>query len=170
MTREEFGKFFKYISAATNEINASPERRQVYYDALHDIPFDLAMAAARKVIATLDNPFLPMPAVFRKAAQEIVQPETIKTAAEAWEEARKAVRYYGYYREEEGLNSLSPQTRKAMESIGWKSFCTNEDEGVLRGQFRMAFETMQKRDNETARLPQGLKEMIGSIGQKMIGG
>lgn len=168
MTREEFGKFFRYISAATNEINASPERRQVYYDALHDLPFELAMTAARKVIATLDNPFLPMPTVFRKAAQEIVQPQSMMTAAEAWEEARKAVRNFGYYREVEGMNSLSPQTRKTMEAIGWKNFCTEENESVLRGRFSQFFETMQTRDNEIARLPEGLKQMIDRVGQKMI--
>ena len=168
VTRDEFTKFYKYITSVVTDTNPSPERTQVYWDALNDMPFDLAMAAAKKVIATLENPFLPMPAVFRKAAQEITQPQSTMTAAEAWEEATRAIRRYGYYREEEGMNSLSPQVKKAMKSIGWKSFCTNEDEGVLRGQFRMAFETMQNRDNEMARLPQGLRELIGQVGQKMI--
>lgn len=168
VNREEFNKFYRYITSVVQDTNPSPERTQVYYDALHDMPFELAMIAAKKVITTLENPFLPMPAVFRKAALEITQPQSCMTAAEGWEEATRAVRMYGYYREEEAMNALSPMTRKTMQTIGWKSFCTNEDEGVLRGQWRMAFETMQTRDNETARLPQGLKELIGQIGQKMI--
>lgn len=169
MTDAEFKKFYKYITSAATDTNPSPERTQIYFDALNDLPFNLAMLAARKIIATLENPFLPMPGVFRKTAAEIQNPQLLITAAEAWQEATLAVRRYGYYREIEGLNSLSHLTKKIMESIGWKSFCTCEEEGVLRGQFRMAYETMQTRDNEVSRLPEGLKQMIGMIGQKMIG-
>ena len=169
MTRDEFNKFYKYITSIATDTNPSPQRTQVYYDALNDLPFDLAMMAAKKVIATLETAFLPMPGVFRKTAVEITNPFSIITAAEAWQEAQKAIREFGSYREVEGLASLSPLTQKVMRTIGWQSFCMSEEEGVLRGQFRMAYETMQTRDNEVARLPQGLKEMIGMVGQRMIG-
>ena len=71
MTQDEFRKFFRYISSVTTDTNPSPERTQVYWDLLNDLDFEIAMVGAKRIIATLENPFLPMPAVFRKSALEV---------------------------------------------------------------------------------------------------
>lgn len=70
MNRAEFQKFFRYISCVTTDTNPSAERTQVYWDMLNDLSFEVAMTAARKVIATTESPFLPMPGVFRSAVDE----------------------------------------------------------------------------------------------------
>ena len=136
----------------------------LWEEILSDMPFEVAKAALIRVLST--SKFFPTVADIREAAVNNAGRQS--SWIEAWGEAQRAIRGYGYYRESEGMNSLSPLTRTTMENIGWKNFCMSEEEGVLRGQFRMAYETMQTRDNETARLPQGLKDMIGQIGQKMI--
>ncbi|UWG96812.1 replicative helicase loader/inhibitor [Dehalobacter sp. DCM] len=167
MNKEEIGKLVAMALANfpnMQEKDMGPTMA-LWQQMLSDMPYDVAKAALMRVLATAK--FFPTVAEIREAAVSNSQPNRL-SAPEAWEEATRAIRKYGYYKEQEGLDSLSPATRKAVQSIGWKSFCTNEDEGVLRGQFRMAFETMATRDAEVARLPQGLKDMIGQIGQKMI--
>jgi len=163
MNKDEFKKFFKYISSATTDTNPSPERTQVYWDLLNDLDFKVAMAAGKKVLATLENPFLPMPAIFRGAAVQITGP-TFLTAPEAYEEALRAIRNYGGYREQEALESLSPLTRRAVESIGFKNLCYCEEPDVIRGQFRMNYEALEKRESIDSKMPIKLKELIDSMG------
>lgn len=162
MNRDEFTKFYKYITAITTDTNPSPERMQVYFDALSDLPFDSAMLAAKKVIATLENPFLPMPAVFRGVAAEITNPP-IPTAGEAYEEVLKAIRNYGGYREKEALESLSPLTLKAVKAVGWKSICYSEEPDIIRAQFRKAYEGMEKRERIEIKVPSKLKELSEEV-------
>lgn len=163
MTKDEFMKFYKYISSVTTDTNPSPEKTQVYWDALNDLPFNLAMVAAKKIIATLENPFLPMPAVFRKVATEVSGPK-IPGEDEVWAEVTRAIRYFGSYREQEALASLSPLTRKAVEAFGFQDLCHSENVDVIRGQFRMAYEALAKREMTDAKTPQSLKEIM----EKMI--
>jgi hypothetical protein len=162
MNSVEFQKFFRYISSITTDTNPSPEKTQVYWDTLNDLPFNVAMIAAQKVLTTLENPFLPMPAVFRGAALQITG-QTIQAAPDAYADVLKAIRYFGSYRETEALESLPPLTRKAAESIGWKGLCLSEEPDVIRGQFRMAYEALEKRETTDAKTPQSLKQIIETM-------
>lgn len=167
MTQDEFRKFFKYISSVTTDTNPSPEKTQVYWDALNDLPFEVAMAAGRKVIATLENPFLPMPAVFRGMAVGITGPK-ILSAPDAYAEVIRAIRNFGSYKQKEALESMTPLVRKAVEAIGWKELCLSEEPDVIRGQFRMAYEALEKREMIDAKTPQSLKEIISNMDRRFI--
>jgi len=167
MNQTEFSKFYTYITAVTTDTKPSPAKMEVYWDALNDLPFQVAMTAARKVIATLENPFLPMPAVFRGAALQVTG-QTIQAAPDAYADVLKAIRYFGSYRETEALQSLPPLTRKAAESIGWKGLCLSEEPDVIRGQFRMAYEALEKRETVDAKTPQNLKNIIESMGGEQV--
>lgn len=167
MTKDEFKKFFKYVSSVTTDTNPSAEKTQVYWDMLNDLPFDVAMAAGKKVIATLENPFLPMPAVFRGMAAQITGP-FIPPAPDAYTEVLRAIRNFGSYRQKEALESLSPLVRRAVEAIGWKELCLCEEPDVIRGQFRMAYEALEKREMIDAKTPQSLKEIISNMDRRFI--
>lgn len=162
MNKDEFKQFFTYINAVTTDTNPNPAKTQVYFDALSDLPFDVAMLAAKKVIATLENPFLPMPAVFRGVAVEITSPK-IPTAGEAYEEVLRAIRNFGGYREKEALESLSPVTLKAVKAVGWKSICYSEEPDIIRAQFRKAYEALEKRERTEAKVPSKLKALTDEI-------
>lgn len=165
MNKDEFNKFFRYISAATNDTNPSPEKIAVYWDALNDLDFTVAMTAARKIIATLENPFLPMPAVFRKECANMTSP-TIPNFADAYKEVIRAISNFGSYRQTEALASLSPLARKTVENMGWKEICLSEEPDVIRGQFRKAYEAIEQRELIDARTPQALKEIAASIQER----
>ena len=167
MTSAEFQKFFKYISSVTTDTNPSPERTQVYWDTLNDLPFDVAMTAGRKVIATLENPFLPMPAVFRGMALQVTG-QTIQSAPDAYAEVLRAIRNFGSYKETEALASLKPMTLKAVKAIGWKDLCLSEEPDVIRGQFRMAYEALEKRESMDLRTPQSIKDVIANMDRRFI--
>jgi hypothetical protein len=167
MTKDEFKKFFKYVSSVTTDTNPSPERTQVYWDLLNDLDFNVAMTAGRKVIATLENPFLPMPAVFRSAAVEITGPR-IAAAPDAYGEVMRAIRNFGSYRQKEALESMSPLTRRAVEAIGWKEICISEEPDVIRGQFRMAYEALERREMIDLKTPQSLKAIIADMDRRFI--
>ena len=163
VNKDEFQKFYRYITSVAVDTNPSPEKTQVYWDTLNDLPFNVAMIAAQKVLTTLENPFLPMPAVFRGAAITVTGP-SIQSAPDAYNDVLRAIRNFGSYRETEALQSLTPLTRKAAEAIGWKGLCLSEEPDVIRGQFRMAYEALEKREIVDAKTPQKLKDVIASMG------
>jgi len=129
---------------------------------LSDLPYKVAEAALIRVLSI--NKFFPTIADIREAAAN--NKEQGISWIESWGEAQKAIRKFSSYDEPGGLNSLSPVTRKVMENIGWKNFCLSENEEVLRGQFRMAFEVVDKREREVNKLPEELKQIIGQVSEK----
>jgi len=160
MTKDEFKKFFKYISSVTTDTNPSPEKTQVYWDMLNDLPFDVAMVGGKRIIATLENPFLPMPAVFRKASLEVTGKETLPWP-EAYEQVLKAIRNFGVHRIEQAMNSLTPINQAAMRALGgFQAFCVNEENDTNRAQFRMAYEALERREMMDAKTPQKLKDLM----------
>lgn len=167
MNQSEFSKFYTYITAVTTDTKPSPQRMEVYWDALNDLPFEIAMISARKVISTLENPFLPMPAVFRSIAAQITGP-CIPSSPDAWTEVLKAIRNFGSYKETEALESLNPMTRKAVMAIGYRDLCLSENIDVIRGQFRMAYEALEKRETMNAKTPQSLKDIIANMDRRFI--
>lgn len=164
MTKAEFQKFFRYITSVTTDINPSPEKMQVYWDILNDLEFDVAMVGGKRIIAALENPFLPMPAVIRNAALEVTGRETLPWP-EAYDQVLRAVRNFGVHRVEQALESLTPINRAAMRALGgFQAFCLNEENDINRAQFRMAYETLAKREMMDAQTPQKLKDLIAGMG------
>jgi len=141
---------------------------EVYWDALNDLPFEIAMTAARKVIATLENPFLPMPAVFRNSALEVTGKETLPWP-DAYDQVLKAIRNFGVHRVEQAVASLTPINRAAMRALGgFEAFCVNEENDTNRAQFRMAYEALAKREMMDAKTPQKLKDLMAGMGKPVL--
>ena len=138
---------------------------KVWASLMPDIPAKVAIAAVQK--HCMLNKFPPTPAEIRAAAVSVTNPKCIPDAAEAWGEVVRAVRNFGYYREEEALASLPPLVAKVTRSIGWKDICLSEEPDVLRGQFRMAYNQYQEREKEQLFLPESFKEKIVQLGDSM---
>ncbi|MEG6615362.1 replicative helicase loader/inhibitor [Peptococcaceae bacterium 1198_IL3148] len=127
---------------------------------LADMPYHVAENALMKVLATAK--FFPTVAEIRAAAVEITQP-AMPTAAEAWGEVVTAISRYGYYREVEALESLSPTVAQVVRFIGWKDICTSEEPDIIRAQFRKAYETHSAREREMAQIPSDVRQLISSV-------
>lgn len=123
---------------------------------LSDMPYQVAEDALIRVLATAK--FFPTIADIREAAVVNTQPR-IDSAGEAYEKVLKAIRWFGSYREQEALETLDPITRKATQAIGWKSLCLSEEPDVVRGQWRKAYEALEKREATEAKVPERLKQL-----------
>jgi len=170
MTRIEFSKLMAFITAAIDKPVARPTV-DAYYEMLGDLPYNLAAAAVKKIIATDEYPTLPTIGKIRQAAAEISRGR-ILSAPEAWGMAIKAIHRYGYYREAEAMESLPEHVAEIVRWMGYQSICMTDKIDVVRGQFLKMYETQQRRESEQALLPPAVRDAIAQVegGLKMIGG
>lgn len=133
---------------------------EVWQESFEDIPFKTVETAVQKLLYELKFP--PTIADVAQRIAEVNNPN-ILTAAEAWGEVTKAERLYGYYNQQQAMDSLSPLTRTVVEQIGFINWCVDKDidtENTLRAQFRMAYTSMAERQKNDALLPERLKNII----------
>src|SRR6516164_1588903 len=158
MVRHEFGCIIAYLEAASGK-PMSAEQARVYHDLLGDLPADVLLIAAKRAIVESQYPTIPPVGVLRRLALEVSRPDRL-APMEAWALLAKAIRRFGYYREEQGLASLPPDVRQAAECLGWRSLCDATEEGVIRGQFCKTFEQLQKRADTVALLPEKVRRQL----------
>lgn len=173
MNRQETSKILAVLNVAYPRFEIKPDQValtvELWQKSFEDIPFQIVEAAVQKLL--LESEYPPTIAAVAQRIAEVSSPTL--TAAEAWGEVVEAERKYGYYRQEEAMNSLSALTRKVVEQIGFVNWCISKNvdtENTLRAQFRMAYQTMADRQKNDALLPERLKLMIAQVGVKQIGG
>jgi hypothetical protein len=132
--------------------------------ALTDMDYNTAEKALIKVLST--SRFFPTVADIREAASQITNPR-VMDAMEAWGLIVQAIRRFGMYRQKEGLDSLPDDVRAMANRFTWRELCLNENPDTLRAQFRMAWETQSKRENEMRQIPQEIRELIQGMTNNM---
>jgi hypothetical protein len=132
--------------------------------ALNDMDYPTAEKALIKVLST--SRFFPTIADIREAAAQITNPR-VMDAMEAWGLIVQAIRKHGMYRQKEGLESLPPDVREMANRFTWRELCLNENPDTMRAQFRMAWETQSKRENEMRQIPQEIRGMLEQMTGKM---
>ena len=137
---------------------------KLWYQMLKDIPYKIAEQAMFKILATAK--FFPTVSEILEAIADITNPEQ-DTAAKAWGEVEKAIRFYGSYREKEALESMSPRTAKVVEYMGWRDICLGEEIGVVRGQFLKMYQQVSEREQKERVLPENLKADIKRLSEGM---
>ena len=171
MTKIETAKLLAVLAAAFPRFEVDDLKVQVWHEMLGDLDYSLASLAIKKLI--LESTFAPAIAEVRKAVAEILNPDGM-TAAEAWGEVERAIRLYGYYRETEALESMSPSVAKVVKYIGWQNICLNEEPGVVRGQFLKMYAQVAEREQKELLLPadlrQGIQRLAGMMDMKAIAG
>ncbi len=163
MKKTEIVQLLVVINAAFPNMQVNEVMVDLWHELLGDIDFNLAKAAVKKIL--LESPYPPTIADIRKQVAEITTPKQIDPA-EAWGEVERAIRYYGSYREEEALASMSPAVARVVKYIGWREICLSEEPGVLRGQFLKMYQQLQERERKEALLPPDLKNEIQQISQQ----
>lgn len=173
MNLNETSRILSVLAAAYPrfQVDEAGVTLKVWHRMLKDIDYKAAQLAAEKLI--LESPFPPSIADIRKAAAEVMTPpEERINSAQAWGEVEKAIRCFGYYREKEALESMSPRTAKVVKYMGWQEICLSDQPGVARGQFLKMYKTVSEREEKEKLLPISLKHEIQSLagGMRMIGG
>jgi len=171
MVKSEMMKLLTVLTEVYPKFEVNDIKAQVFYELLGDLDYSILQTAIKKHMLTNDYP--PTIAELRKQALEIMNPSIQMTAAEAWGEVQKAIRYYGWYREEEALASMSEGARKITQYIGWQNICEAENIDVLRGQFFKMYGQVEAREKTEALLPESIrnnvKALTDKIGKPMLG-
>lgn len=137
---------------------------EVWRMTLADLSYDVARQALAAHIAT--SRFFPTVADIREQAVRLTQPRALDWL-EAWGLVMDAVRRHGSYHEQAALASLPADVAETARRIGWREICLCEEPGVVRGQFRMAWETVAKRHAELAVLPEPLRAQLEAVAARL---
>lgn len=165
MTKTETVKLLAVISAAYPNMQVTEATVEIWNELLGDLELNIALTAAKKLI--LESPYPPTIADIRKRAVEVMTPpEDRIDAAEAWGEVQRAIRLYGYYREAEALQSMTPRTAKVVRLMGWREICLSEDLGVVRGQFMKMYQQTLDREQKGRLLPDALRNDIKKLTER----
>lgn len=165
MTKQEVAKLLAFVTATYPNVDISDATVEAWYELLGDLPWEVVVAATKKVLAEQEIPCLPAVGKIRQAATNIALPGLL-SPAEAWATVSRAIRKYGYYRQKEGLASLPPQVRQAAECIGWRELCLAEDVEVVRAQFMRVYEQYATRKREEVMIPAPVREMIYQLAER----
>lgn len=82
----------------------------------------------------------------------------LKDQGEAWGEVQKAISQYGYYRQEEALESLTPIVREAVKRLGFREICLDENQDAVRAHFFKIYSSLIERKTNDAKLPPSILE------------
>lgn len=169
MTENEFMTWSKALRTYYPRENLLPNREamELWFRQLQDIPYNVASASLNKWVT--QNKWSPSIADVREMSRT-VQGEELSDFGEAWEETLRAISRYGYMRQAEALESLPKLTRQTVERMGYKELCMSENQTSDRANFRMIYEQLAEREKKEQVMPEMLKNQIGQIKQKMIGG
>jgi hypothetical protein len=166
LKKTETVQLLAVINAAFPNMQVTEAMVSLWYELLGDIDFGLAKAAVKKLL--LQSPYPPTIADIRKQALEIATPSEDRIdAAEAWGEVIEAIRHYGYYRQKDALESMSPRTAKVVRYMGWQEICHSERPDVVRGQFLKMYEIIANREKQERLLPATLRAEIKKLADSM---
>lgn len=160
MNRAEVIKLIRLLSVNYRDWPAEGKEADtvaLWETMLSDISFEVGQAAVKTHMSR--SPFPPTIADIRDAATMITSPKSLD-AIEAWGMISKAIQRYGFYRQEEAIASLPQEVADMVHRFGWRELCYNTNIDTLRAQFRMAWETMDKRRKEERKLPADVLEIM----------
>ena len=161
MTYKEFAKMAAAMRAYYPREKILPDdaSRDLWYKHLEDIPYETAVVALNKWVAT--NKWPPTIADLREAALD-VSTDAIPDWSEAWETVLSAIRRFGPYRQEEAMDSLDDMTRTVVRRLGFMTLCSSENIAADRANFRTIYQVVAERKRKDAQLPEPLRLAIES--------
>jgi len=159
--RNRFAQAMGILSAAIGK-PMNVEQANVYFSSLGDLPPDVLLLSVRRVLLEHTITTIPTIAEIRKIAAEI-QHGPVPDAAEAFELARRAISSFGFYRQDEGLQSLPPAIARIVTSIGWQAWCDTDCEDAVRAHFFRLWETTSVQAKRERLLPEDLRRQIAHV-------
>lgn len=152
---------YKFFNEQMSEQGKSDILVKTWQSCFEDVPYDLVANAVKKTMLTSEYP--PTIAEVRKQATEMIKPDTIKTAIEAWNEAYSMICRGGYMTEEE-FNMASPEVKKFFGNVRQVKELARTDistvNSVTKGQFLKQYEVIVERQTEQKILPDNMKTKI----------
>lgn len=167
MTFDEFKILAKGMKAVYTSERFLPDADsiKIWYQLIKDLDYKVANAAIQKYIST--NKFPPTIADIREISTTICIGE-IPDWGEGWEQVLKGIRFYGYYRESEALETMDKLTQTCVKRLGWRNLCMSENSNQDRANFRMIYEQLTERTRKEAVLPISLNNTIKQLNANTV--
>ena len=127
---------------------------ELWYQMLQDIPMDKVQDAVARYI--MEEHFPPTIADIRKRCAEDNAAQ-LPDWEQGWAEWLTAMHKYGYMREDEALESLSPITKEVVKCLGWKNLCHSQNLEGDRIAFREVHGRYVQQARENLQLPERLR-------------
>ncbi|NDL68496.1 replicative helicase loader/inhibitor [Anaerotalea alkaliphila] len=181
MTREEAIKTLTFLKAAYPRFYADLSKQEaegainLWTMMLADYQYPVVQVAVQQYVATSQYP--PTIAEIRRALVGAVQgPGT--SPDEAWGQVQKAIRRFGYSRQEEALASMDKVTAGIVRNMGWMNLCMSENQMADRAHFLKLYQAAAEEEKRNQVIPLELhrrarilqdkhKEQILSLADKM---
>lgn len=153
--KEESFDFSDISFCTINGVNGAG-KSSLFMDAIVDCLFEETREGDCKAwIRGTEDP--PQISEIREKCAEYTVPH-LKDQGEAWGEVQKAISQYGYYRQEEALESLTPIVREAVKRLGFREICLDENQDAVRAHFFKIYSTLIERKTNDAKLPPSILE------------
>lgn len=173
MSRTEMVQIITLLAGNYESIaNKTQTQRELmlntWYECLGDLDYGLVLQAVKKTI--IDSPYPPTIHDIRKNAVEMINPTTIVSAIEAWNEAYKMI-CNGLYMTEEQFNMASPAVKKFFGNVRQVKELAQTDADVVnsvtKGQFLKQYDVLVEKEREQKMLPPQMQDFIGKLADKM---
>lgn len=153
MTQEEFYKIGNVIKSSYPASKLLEDKGVflVWYSFLKD--FDKKVVENAVIEHISNSKFPPTIAELREYCTARTKLQ-IPTFDEAWAEANKLAMDYGVVHIQEAFDNMSPMTYAVIKNLGWRKFCTDENETALRANFRDIYNLKRDEAVKNQRLPQ----------------
>lgn len=146
MTREEFAKGMSFAGVAYGK-EFDQQTLEVWYRFFHGDSYDDFRTAIVRLISKAK--FFPSISELRREIATIKNPSLQLSADAEWERVQRAVRYYGAYRAQEAMDSLSPTTAGVVNQMGgFLALCHSDDGDWQRRNFMALFNERQEHDTD----------------------
>lgn len=145
------------------------EAVNLWAELFADDPAQAVYAAVKAIIVT-GGAFPPSIGEIKNKMHDLTAPATL-SETEAWALVSKAIRngIYGY---QEEFDKLPPTVRAAVgrpeQLKEWAMMDVGETESVVASNFMRGYRTVQKRDRETAMIPESVRTLISGVTQAML--
>lgn len=167
MTFDEFKILVKGMKAVYTSERFLPDADsiRIWYSLLKDLEYPVLNAAIQKYMLT--NTFPPTIADLREIATTISFGD-VPEWGEGWEKVLNAIRYFGYYRETEALETMDELTRTCVKRLGWRNLCMSDNNNMDRANFRMIYEQIAERAKKESVLPVSLSNTIKQLNSNVV--
>lgn len=166
MTRNEVIKMMMVITEGWKGFEVSDAKVAIWHDLLKDLKFEAVLAGLKRLMSS-GSSFAPSISEIRKEAVLLTLPSDFRLdLPSAWEEVRRAMKFYGPDQEDEALACLSLLAKKTVQSLGWSRLFYDEPE-VIRAHFIRFF--TEVRDNAFKELSSPPELRLSPPEQKALG-
>lgn len=164
MTSEEFLPGLMLIRSAFGHRFNETDQIRAWFLAFRNVPRDLWEAAVARCLVEHQGGF-PSIALLVGYVDELVN--GIDPGYDvAFEQLMKAVKRYGFYEAEKGMESLTPLIRKTVNALGgFTVVCDNpiDQRGTLRAQFRDIYNSKKQQERTLRRLPERYRPKLNNL-------